>query len=260
MSEFLRKGDIIIDPGLQNRSSNPVTKGLAKMFLDNFESSFFEFDGVVGFIFIDDGDIYQDFLSGNLCRETIEEIQQSGDEPTDVGRIRFEASGPDRNLTFRILVEPTQINAPVMSAYDHYERGMDSNNLDFTIKELDACLCANPEPSLAMLAYYNLSAAVWEKFGFNDRRGDSIEDDEYTWVCGCNLCLRRALNIYESMPRHQQLESDTIKLHQAIKESLTPTVHKGAYVYRYGQRQFRTGGVPPLRCLTEIKWGGSLDR
>ena len=106
MSEFLRKGDIIVDPDLQNRSQNPVTKFLAKMFLDNFEPYTFEFNGVVGFIFIDEGDIYKDFLSGNLCRETIEEVQRSGEEPTVVARMRFEAAGPDRNLTFKILVEP----------------------------------------------------------------------------------------------------------------------------------------------------------
>lgn len=106
MTEFLRKGDIIVDPDLQNRSSNPVSKLLGKMFLDNFESETFDFDGAVGFIFIDEGDIYQSFLAGNLCQETIEEVQRSGEEPTTVGRIRFEATGPDRNLTFRILVEP----------------------------------------------------------------------------------------------------------------------------------------------------------
>ena len=160
----------------------------------------------------------------------------------------------------RVEIEPIRRAAQSPSPGDHYQRAIESSNLDVTIKELDACLCGKPEPFLETLAYYNLSAAVWEKFGFNDRRGDSIEDDEYVWVCGCNLCLRRALKIYESLPRNQQLESDTIKLHQAIKESLTPTVHKGTYVYRYGQRQFRTGGLPPLRCLTEIKWGGSLDR
>ncbi len=89
MSDFLRKSDVIVDPDLQTRAQNPVTKILAKMFLDNFESSTFQFNDVVGFIFIDEGDIYQDFLSGNLCRETIDEVQQSGDEPTVVGRIRF---------------------------------------------------------------------------------------------------------------------------------------------------------------------------
>jgi len=108
MSDFLQKGEIIVDPDLQKRNPNPVTKFLAKMFLDNFESEMFVFDGVVGFIFIDEGDIYQSFLAGNLCRETIEEVQRSGEEPTCVGRIRFEAVGPDRNLTFRILVEPVR--------------------------------------------------------------------------------------------------------------------------------------------------------
>jgi hypothetical protein len=194
-----------------------------------------------------------------LCRETIEQVQQSGKEPTSVGRVRFEAVGPDRDLTFRIRAEPLHSVAAALSAGDHYERAMDSNNLDVTIRELDACLCATPEPFLAMLAYSNLSAAVWEKFRFNDRRSDTVEDDEIVWVRGCNICLRRALRTYENMPRHQQLEADTIKLHQAVKESLSPTVHYGAYVFRFGQRQFRkVSGLPPLRCLTDLDM--PLDR
>ncbi len=259
MGDFLRKGDIIVDPDLQKREHNPVTKFLAKVFLDNFESETFAFDGAVGFIFIDDGDIYQSFLVGNVCRETIEEVQHSGEQPTTVGRIRFEAVGPDRQLTFNILVEPVLHNAQVLLAEDHYERAMGASNLDATIKELDACLCANPEPLLAMFGYFNLSAAVWEKFRFNERRGDSIEDDEYIWVRGCNIFLRRALKIYENMPRHEQLEADTINLNQAVKESLGPTVHYGAYVFRFGQRQFRRViGLPPLRCLSEVSM--SLDQ
>ena len=108
MGDFLRKGDIIVDPDLQKREHNPVTKILAKMFLDNFESEAFAFDGAVGFIFIDEGDIYQSFLAGNLCRQTIEEVQRSGEEPTCVGHIRFEAVGPILESTFRILVEPVR--------------------------------------------------------------------------------------------------------------------------------------------------------
>src|ERR1039458_1672033 len=125
--------------------------------------------------------------------------------------------------------------APVLSAVDHYKRAMDSNNLDVTIRELDACLCANPRPVLAVAAYFNLSAAVWEKFRFNERKGYSIEDDEYLWVLGSNLCLRRALKIYEKMPRAQRLEADALKLHQAVKGSLSPTISYGGSVFMAGQ-------------------------
>ena len=259
MSEFLRKGEIIIDPDLQNRSHHPVTKFVAKMFLDNFESETFAFDGAVGSIFIDGGDVYQDGLSGSLYPETIEQVQRSGKEPTSVGRIKFEAFGPDQHLTFRINVEPVQLVAPAQSAYEHYERGMDSNNPDITIRELDECLCLNPEPLLAMDAYYNLSAAVWEKFRFNERKSDSVEDDEIRWARGCNLCLRRALKIYDDLSRAQQLKAEVIKMHQAMKESIRVTVHYGAYIYRFGGMQFRqVRGLPDLRCLREIDM--PLDR
>jgi len=142
-------------------------------------------------------------------------------------------------------------------AYNHYERGMsahDSKRFDEAIKALDECLCANPERLLEVEAYYNLSAIIWEKFQFNNRRGADISDDEFRWVQGCNVCLRRALKIYESLPRERQLENGLIHLHQAIKASLSPTISYGAIVYRYGQREFRSVyGLPPLRCLTEIQ-------
>jgi hypothetical protein len=97
-------------------------------------------------------------------------------------------------------------SAPVLSAADHYGRAMDSSNLEVTIRELDACLCGNPKPLLAMAAYFNLSAAVWEKFGFNKRKGHSIDDDEYLWVIGCNLCLRRALKYMTTCHVHSNLK------------------------------------------------------
>jgi hypothetical protein len=151
--------------------------------------------------------------------------------------------------------------ALVLSAADHYRQAMASSNLDVTIRELDACLCANPKAFQTMAAYFNLSAAVWEKFRFNERKGHTVGDDEYLWVLGCNLCLRRALKIYENMPRAQQLETDTLKLHQALKGSLGPTISYGSSVFMAGQWHDRkVSGLPPLRCLTDIKWGGTLDR
>ena len=144
-----------------------------------------------------------------------------------------------------------------VSAETLYERAMDavdSGRYDDAIRELDKCLCFNPAPLLAMEAYYNLSATIWGKFRFNERRGADISDDEFRWVQGCNLCLRRALKIYESLPRQKQLEAGPIQLHQAIKGSLSPTISYGSIVYRHGERQFRSvRGLPPLKCLTEIK-------
>ena len=259
-AEIYARADLIIDPNIQRRPHNPFTMASAKLFFDNFRSATFEFDGPVGFIFIDEGDMVlpnRSRASGNLFAETIDEVQKSGTKPSPVARIRFEYGGD--LMTPEVDVEPIRRAPRLLSPADHYERAMESRNLDVTIKELDACLCGKPESFLEMLAYFNLSAAVWEKFGFNNRKGDSVEDDEYVWVQGCNVCLRRALKIYENMPRHEQLEANTIKLHQAVKESLSPTVHYGAYVFRYGQRRFRgASGLPPLRCLTEIEM--ALDR
>lgn len=259
-ADFYKRADLIIDPDLQRRTPNPFTMTVAKRFFDNFWSATFEFDGPVGFVFVDDGNMAlpnRSWASGNLCAEAIADVQRTGEEPTAVARVFFECGGACTTPIIR--VEAIRRVAPEVSARDHYERAMDANNPDVTIKELDACLCANPEPFLAMVAYFNLSAAVWDKFGFNNRRSDTVEDDEYVWVRGCNIFLRRALKIYENMPRHQQLEADPLRFHQAVKESLGPTVHYGAYVFRFGQREFRkVSGLPPLRCLTEIKM--DLDR
>lgn len=142
-----------------------------------------------------------------------------------------------------------------MKAPNHYERGMTAygaNRFDEAIQELDKFLCSRPERVSEMEAYYNLSVIIWEKFQFDKRRGADISDDEFRWVQGCNVCLRRALKIYETLSREQQ--SKLIQLHQAIKILLSPTISYGAIVYRYGQREFRSVyGLPPLRCLSEIQ-------
>ena len=108
MSDFLTRSDIILDPDLKERPDHPVSDMVARVFLEDFKGATFNFDGPVGFIFIDEGDIFKSYLAGNLCRETIEEVQRLGRNPETVGRIRFEAVGPDRNLTYRVLVEPVR--------------------------------------------------------------------------------------------------------------------------------------------------------
>ena len=161
MLGFLESDDIIIDPGLQNRPRSPVSMALVKRFLDNFEAATFEFDGPVGSIIIDDGDMDQLWLSGGLCAQTveegIEEVERSGKDPVPVARISFKAVGADWDWTYSVRVEPLQHPAPSLSAADHYKRAMSSSGLDVTIRELDACLCANPKPFLAMAAYFNVS-------------------------------------------------------------------------------------------------------
>lgn len=172
-----------------------------------------------------------------------------------VDALRENELSNDNIEDIRAALHPGLMHESV-SAASHYDRAMnavDINDLDYAINELDMCLCANPEPVLAMEAYYNLSATIWGKFRFNERRGASIGDDEYLWVLECNLCLRRALKIYESLPRTTQLQSGALRLHQAIKGSLSPTINYGGITYEHGERKWRkSSGLPPLRCLTEI--------
>jgi len=150
------------------------------------------------------------------------------------------------------LTQPTKL-----SAADYYKRAQQalaSTNLDLTIRELDACLCSNPSLRLAVIAYYNIAAAIWGKFRFDDRKGDSVGDDEYIWVNGCNVCSRRGLRTYHQLPRDQQLDSSIIELHQVLNQLVSRTMTYGAYVYRHGQREFRAvSGLPPLRCLRDVQ-------
>ena len=89
-----------------------------------------------------------------------------------------------------------------------------------------------------------------EKFQFKDRKGANIADDEYVWVLGCNLCIRRVLEIYEKLPRAQQLEGDVVKVHHGAKQHLDLTMMYGSMVYRYGRRDFHdVHGLPPVRAL-----------
>src|SRR5437660_277574 len=173
----------------------------AKIFFDHFVASTFDFDGPVGSIVISDANMDIDmpnrsWAKGLLFPDKLDQVASEDLSPVAV--ISFEFGGDQTPI---ISVEPLPRSAKTLSAWDHYERAMNAldYDLDIAIQELDACLCANPEPLLEMEAYYNLSAAIWEKFHFNERKGATIADDEYLWVRGCNICLRRALKIYENL-------------------------------------------------------------
>jgi hypothetical protein len=105
---------------------------------------------------------------------------------------------------------------------------------------------------MAMYAYFNMSAAIWDKFQFNDRKGATIDDDEYIWVNACRLCIGRVLEIYEHLPRDEQLEANVVKIHHAAKQHLQLTTHYGSYVGSPFGRRFRSvssNRLPPLRSL-----------
>jgi hypothetical protein len=146
------------------------------------------------------------------------------------------------------LAEPTKL-----SASDYYKRAQGTKNLDVAIQELDACLCSNPSLRLAVIAYYNIAAAIWERFRFNQRKGDDVPDNEYIWVNGCNVCGRRALKIYDQMSKEQRLDATIVELHEALNQLVSRSGTYGLFVYEYGQREYRqVHGLPPLRCLREV--------
>ena len=147
--------------------------------------------------------------------------------------------------------------ATTLSASDYYKRAQQalaSNNFDLTIRELDACLCSNPSLRLAVIAYYNIAAAIWERFRFGQRKGDDVPDDEYIWVNGCNECGQRGLKIYGQMSRDQQLDATIMELHEALNQLVSRSGAYGLFVYQYGQREYRqVFKLPPLRCLSEVQ-------
>lgn len=173
-----------------------------------------------------------------------EEIRRQLEE---VQRLMARMEARDKGLT----------QATALSASDYYKRAQQalaSNNLDVTVRELDACLCSTPSLRLSVIAYYNIAAAIWGRFRFDDRKGDSVADDEYVWVNGANVCCRRGITCYRQMPREQQLEATITELHQALNQLVSRTMTYGLFVYEYGQREYRqVHALPPLRCLREVQ-------
>jgi tetratricopeptide (TPR) repeat protein len=101
-----------------------------------------------------------------------------------------------------------------------YEQALaagDAGDYDKGIRLLDACLCANPDPVIAMTGFFNLFVMIQLKHDFPNRHGDTVPDDEFRWFCRMVLCVKKAIEIYESQLANR-LTGDALNEVKAIYE------------------------------------------
>ncbi|MEK6410583.1 MAG: HEAT repeat domain-containing protein [Acidobacteriota bacterium] len=112
--DFLRTGEIFIDPDIQKQPLYPFTMDCAQRFFSNFKKERFAFEGAeIKSIFIRRGKEAlprHSFAGGRLYPQTLDEIGQLGESALDpVGEIDFEFGG---NATAPYIQVSPQPNWP----------------------------------------------------------------------------------------------------------------------------------------------------
>lgn len=103
-------------------------------------------------------------------------------------------------------------------ANELYEQALaagDEQEYEKGIRLLDACLCLKPEAVIEMTGFFNLFVMIQLKHGFANRHGDSVPDDEFRWFCRMVLCVKKAIQIYETRLA-DRLSGDTLEEVTAI--------------------------------------------
>ncbi len=86
-------------------------------------------------------------------------------------------------------------------ANELYEQALaagDAQDYEKGIRLLDACLCSKPDPVIAMTGFFNLFVMIQLQHNFPNRHGDSVPNDEFRWFCRMVLCVKKAIEIYET--------------------------------------------------------------
>lgn len=111
--DFMRSGEIYVDPDIQRQPHYPFTMESAKRFFSNFKQERFAFEGEIKSIFIRRGQEAlprNSFADGGLYPQTLDEIAEVGKSALDpVGDIHFEFGG---NATAPHIVVRPQPNWP----------------------------------------------------------------------------------------------------------------------------------------------------
>jgi len=141
----------------------------------------------------------------------------------------------------------------------HLQKAVDTaedGQYDRAITELDAALCTEPGPELAMIAYHKLATAIWYKFDFHNRDGEAISDEECAWNGRAADALARAMEIYTSSKGKIAHPVEFRRLYLTCK-----TAHEVTVTYALTKREangklsFREKEVldkiqlPALRCF-----------
>jgi uncharacterized Zn finger protein (UPF0148 family) len=109
-------------------------------------------------------------------------------------------------------------SADQRNANELYEQALaagDAQEYEKGIRLLDACLCLKPEALIEMTGFFNLFVMIQLKHGFADRHGDSVPDDEFRWFCRMVLCVKKAIQVYET-GLADRLSGDTLEEVTAI--------------------------------------------
>ncbi len=86
-------------------------------------------------------------------------------------------------------------------ANELYEQALaagDAQEYEKGIRLLDGCLCSNPDPVIAMTGFFNLFVMIQLQHNFANRHGDSVPNNEFRWFCRMVLCVKKAIEIYET--------------------------------------------------------------
>ena len=144
----------------------------------------------------------------------------------------------------------------------HYNRALDAGergDLSTTIAELNECLCSDPLPRIAVVAYFNLAAAIWTQYNFAKRDGTSISDEEFRWAERACQSLRNVVQIYDAhLPPEDQNNEPLRKLYMDARKRLETTTGYGALCQdSHGKKVLRNDAVlmaialAPMPCLDQ---------
>ncbi len=130
-------------------------------------------------------------------------------------------------------------------ALEHFNRAVTSPNLETAIQEFDACICVNPNPSLALLAYFHLAKTINRKFGFEHRQNEMISDEEFSWRLQEVFCMHKVFDLYDQIP-----ESEKSPQIREARNEVQSAFDDVLYV-QYGLIQ-DLGGPEPPRDLNTV--------
>lgn len=89
-------------------------------------------------------------------------------------------------------------NAPSLEHYKVAAAFMQSGDTSAAIQQFDECLCLDPDPQIAIAAWFNLGTTIIREHQFPNRDGDTIPDDEYKWHECVLKCFAKVIEVYEA--------------------------------------------------------------
>jgi hypothetical protein len=157
------------------------------------------------------------------------------------------------------------LNKQQQIALDHYNRSAHARRVDdFTgaVTELDACLCCNPHPLLAALAWLNLAEIIYYNFDFASRAANTLSDEEFYWSLRATEANLRAIEALEECSQSgvtasEEMVRDAQRAYEKAAALGQFFESYDQFIVRNGKREYRPFIVmrdirlSPLRCLAD---------